>query len=365
LILEVAVNRSSTRALLLGSTVLVVSLAGCYEEPVKENLDVEVLPQAQVALRTSVVLNAGDESNRPLVERIDALRGALANETDVWSRRYQSLDAKDDRFTIERKNGKVVRVERQALVGDLRLPYFFADTSINVSLNRMPDGGELTITSQNAGRATAAQKAEFDRELARFSESYSRYVASVNELYRYLDTHPDRARALLLPLFSDALPEAEKNQLEDPPDEEKQIVSNVSDSMSAIASVLVPNESEPYTPNELSRLVFDPFPGDISVTVPGEVEHVEGFERKGERRVAVRRIALWDIGSDLSGRWVSPDLLAPWVAMKQGEKIDLDAIVRAQRKSGDAPGPDQVRKLVLAQLQPAPVYRVRWRTARR
>lgn len=124
-------------------------------------------------------------------------------------------------------------------------------------------------------------------------------------------------------------------------------------------------DDDAWTLDELSRLVFDPFPAPVRIVVPGKVLEREGFSGPVDAPLEIPGFSLWTAFASLEGRWVSPD---PLVALfrhdqsKRGKVFDLPAFVAASRRAGSAPDAEEVSAAVASRLRPAPVYRVRWST---
>jgi hypothetical protein len=149
-------------------------------------------------------------------------------------------------------------------------------------------------------------------------------------------------------------------------DPESALTTRVNDAISAVVAVLDPAPGEPYTIDEISRLVYDPFPAPMRVSVSGEIVEREGFpgELGSELRIPV--FSIWSAFERLGGRWFSPDpALAIWRndIAKTGKEVDLDAFLAIPRRTAPAPMETEVRGAIENELRPAPVYRVRWTPA--
>ena len=190
-------------------------------------------------------------------------------------------------------------------------------------------------------------------ELGSWSTKLAAYYSALASLYAYLDRHPERARVCLASILT-KVPSGESLSAE-----ESELSKAVEEAMGDCGSILVAPPDEPYTIDELSRMVYDPFPATIRIAVPGEVLEREGFPSEGA--LEIPEASLWSAFVRLEGRFVSPDpaLLAWRRDTRDGIEIDLAALT-AQRRHASRPSPDHVRVAIEDQLRTAPVYRVRW-----
>jgi hypothetical protein len=109
---------------------------------------------------------------------------------------------------------------------------------------------------------------------------------------------------------------------------------------------------------QVADLAENPLPAVVSVRVPTKPLIIEGFERQGDDLV-VRPRTLFDVMSELEGRWLSPDPLAMSL---RTEKIDdvLAALVTTPRHADAVVTADDVVAAVHEKLRLAPHYRVRF-----
>jgi hypothetical protein len=176
------------------------------------------------------------------------------------------------------------------------------------------------------------------------------------DLYAYLDRYPERAPTCFASLL-DEVPEGDALS-----DEETELTKAVDAAMGACGRVLEPMEDEPYTIDELSRLVYDPFPAPLRLVVSGKVLEREGFPGGAEGPLQVPAASLWSAFVSLEGRWLEPDpALALWRenAASGRKTIDVTGIASLSRHFA-RPKPDDVRAAIEGQLRQPPVYRVRW-----
>jgi hypothetical protein len=293
-------------------------------------------------------------------QRLEAETRALEDGTDAWSSRLRSAEPSRERDVVDREDGRLYRLTRHARFDDpADLRAFLRDTGVGVAYDEGRDWGELTILPGKTGRPTAAQRERVKTELGTWSATLADYFAAVAELYAYLELHPDRARPCLAVLLT-KLPEGENLS-----DEETRLTKNVDEAMTSCGSVLVAPPEEAYTIDELSRMVYDPFPAPVRVAVPGKIVEREGFPGELEAPLAIPMASFWSAFERLEGRWTVPDIaLAAWRqdVAGEGKELDLDAFLAIPRRAS-RPSASDVRDAIEEQLRPAPVYRVRWTPA--
>jgi hypothetical protein len=124
----------------------------------------------------------------------------------------------------------------------------------------------------------------------------------------------------------------------------------------------LPQES-PYSLEELSRLVYDPFPAPLTVQVPGPVLENEGFVEQSDQILKIPVRGLWEALGSLGDRWVDPNLLVLKYRLQVDKKpLDLPALLRVKRSAGTPPTSTEIQRALEASLAPAPIYRLKWST---
>jgi hypothetical protein len=346
------------RFLALLSLALFVS---CFEPPVQEDLRLRFLPNGAFVATSTVEITDPQDSNPALARRLAATRQAALDGTDAWGPRFASLEPGAERFSWEKRLGEVHKATRSAVATEPEsLSRFFSDTSLAVTYTVRPEDGtaELTIAAGPSARATRAQRKEMERTLGDWSGHVKEYLGATQKLYEYLDDHPDRAEACFSALFKDLLSEGEPEKLVP---EEQRLVDRLNDTMENVLAVLLVPAGEDHSPDEISRLVYDPFPARFTVTLPGSPLEVEGFERKEGGELTVQGVGLWDALQSLEGRWVSPDPVLVYVKNRGQEgSFDLETFLGQPRRAEPAPTAKEVRQALAAQLSPEPFYRLTW-----
>jgi len=348
---------------------LALLASACFETPVDESVQLRFLPNGSVVVTSTVAVmdETPSETNPALSRRLSEARQALIEGSDAWSRRFAGVQPVTERSSWEKILGVLRKSIHSAVLAEPKdFTALFGDTSLIVSYEIKEDGvAELVISPGPPGAATQSQRREVERTLDAWSESVARYLVTGGELYRYLDEHPERARACLGALFADQLSETDRGKLPALTAEEKESSDRLQATMQEVWGVLTIPDGEDHTPDELSHLVDDPFPGRLTVRLPGApLEAPEGFTVGKDGVLSVEGPGLWQALRALEGRWLSPDPLLLYmehVRRSPDDPFDLSALLRQKRRAEAAPGAKEVRSAIEERLRPAPVYRVLWK----
>jgi hypothetical protein len=349
--------------------VLALFASACFETPVDESVQLRFLPNGAVVVTSTVAVmdETQSETNPALSRRLSEARQALFEGSDAWSRRFAGVQPVTERSSWEKILGVFRKSVHSAVLAEPKdFTALFGDTSLIVSYDIQDDGiAELVITPGPPAAATQRQRQEVERILDIWTESVARYLAAGGELYQYLDEHPERARACLGALFADQISETDREKLPALNAQEKELNDRLQAAMQEVWSVLTIPEGEDHTPDELSHLVYDPFPGRLTVRLPGApLEAPEGFIIGKDGALSAAGPGLWQALRSLEGRWLSPDPLLLYmerVRRSPDEPFDLSALLRQERRAEAAPGTKEVRLAIEERLRPAPVYRVPWK----
>ncbi|HSS79544.1 MAG TPA: hypothetical protein VLV54_22685 [Thermoanaerobaculia bacterium] len=341
--------------------------ASCFESPIRESLLLRFLPGGAVVVTSSVAIDAFAGSGNPaLTRRLATTRRDFLEGTDAWGPRFAALAPAAERFSWEKLGGELKTVSRSALVEKPEgLAPFFADSSLRVLYEVRQEEGtaELSIAPGLSARATRKQRQEMQALLERWSGEVAGYLAATRKLYAYVDEHPDRARDCFGALFNELLSEGDRKKLGKPTDEEKRLLDRVGDAMQKVWDVLLVPEGQEYSPDEISHLVYDPFPARLTVSLPVKPLAVEGFEHGPDGKLSVPGLGLWNALSLLEGRWLSPDPVILFVERRgrSDKALDLEDFLRRSRRADEAPSAKEVQKEIEDHLTPAPLYRVSWK----
>lgn len=357
------------RLVLAGMSLLFLS--SCFDPPVREELRLRFLPNGAVVATSTVHIADPDDSGNPaLARRLAETRQAILDGSDAWGTRIAAADPAAERFSWEKRLGAVRSASRSAAFAEPKgLEAFFRDTSLSVSYSIDPERGvaELTIVPGTSARATRRQREETEKTLGAWTNGVAEYLSAGQALYAYLEDHPDRAYACLGTLFGERLNEEEAKDLDELTPEERRRVDRLDEAMGQVLEVLAVPNGGAYSPDEVSQLVYDPFPARLTLKLPGAPLEVEGFLPAEDGALAVPGHGFWEALRSLEGRWLSPDPILFYVESARQEKTDetgFHAFLERPRQAAPdhlLPSAQEVRSVIEASLRPAPLYRASWR----
>ncbi|MCY3969589.1 MAG: hypothetical protein OXG74_06630, partial [Acidobacteria bacterium] len=310
----------------------------------------------------------------------------------------------------QRAERELTSYRRWALAADPNgaLQDFFVDTPMQPVFEvwdrelRLPDQGRpppqtvtLAFLFTGGTRATAGESTTVYRGFRNFAADASRYQRRVAALWTYMDENPGRRFETLRGLFAAAdgeeLPESQlivqPRQLAPPSsttpvrrgsenlprlrDLEVELIERVVAAGEPLVEIFDIQEGDAFTLQELSRRVFDPFPGIVTVKPDGAVAEAVGFVEGGDG-YSVPSLDLWNAYRALDGLFVSPDPLVFLLETQNddfGCREDDDACrsngrVTAFLQRGPltaTPGSSaRIRRTLEAELQPLDEYRLVW-----
>lgn len=358
--------RSEVRA--VAAVAILSACASCLRQPVRETVTVEVDPEGGVKVEAEVLLlrSDSDELPPPAKERVRDLQQALMRGTDDWTRRFERIEPAWERVVVEKDRGEPVRVERSAILSSRDdLSRFFSDTGVGVSLNDEPKALQIELQPGAPLRATRAQKELMRRTLGEWSEAAATYFSAVSDLYRYLDDRPERAPACFYDLFDLGHLGANGGEKPSPPvdETESELTRRVAEGMESLAGILQVSKDEAYSLDEVSRLVFDPFPAEFAVRFTGEVLESENLVARGRSEYAVPVFGLWEAMGRHVRHWADPDpaqIYYGYLRREEDRPFPVQVFNAGPRRA-DRPSPEEIREALEAELTPAAVYRLRWR----
>lgn len=348
------VNRRFIACLSLGAG---LALPGCFETPVRERVEISFRDTPGVSVRLDVEISDG-VAGVAVHERLATVRREHEDRRDPWTRRFDRLDPLRDSYSLERMQGEIIRVTRSARVDAERLSDLFYDTAIRVSYLEHDGVAELALYAGASQRATREQQSEYRVAADRFSQDLERYFAAMDELYAYLESHPERSLVIFAALVSE-----DGADVEDPDAEETELLDRVAESSDGVMEILSTSASRAYSFEEISSLVNDPFPAAVTILPGGEILEMEGFERdEATGGLRVPRVSLWSAFESLRGRWLSPDPLVLLVeaARTEGAETPSPETLAAERRLSARPDWQKIRDELAARLDPPDTFRAKW-----
>ncbi len=359
--------RRSRRALRLPALLLPLLLlaAACFDGPVRETWKLRFLPGGWVVAGRTIELSSTQDGNPAVAKRLAAVRRELSERTDPWSERLSQIGPAAEKIEEEKLIGEIGKVTHRAVLTELdQVRQLFAATSVAASYTIVSGQAELRLAPGPADRGNRADRQKVVRALPLWSGDVARYLAAGSNLWAYLDQHPERARACFGRIFRQV---SQDDAPEPPPlreGKETELVEGLSAAMKAVWKPLEVADGEAFTLDELSHLVFDPFPAPVEVLLPGPPLEVEGFEREAGHLLA-RGPGFWIALERLEGRWLTPDPALAFVreSRKPKPSFDLDAFLAIPPQAKKPPTATEVQKSIQAELSGAPEFRAVWKVA--
>jgi hypothetical protein len=344
--------------------VLCLPLTACFEEPVQEHLHLTILPGGPVVATVvqQVAPSERGRDNPQLTGRLEESRASLEQELDPWSQRFARLTPIAEHKSLEISEGEVRRAIRSAVFRSFDHAVQLVEAD-GLTGNLIDSGSyqELSLFATGGSRATYSQRQQAERLLTEWSTDLADYFSSTIELYVHLDRHPDRAEPCLAHVFD----KHEDTEATGPLTTiEGKLVVRVKESMERVAEALLVPDGEAYSLNELSRLVYDPFPARLTIAVESAVlDSVGLIAREGYyERPAVD---VWSALIALEGRWVAPDLVTAAAAPAPDDQQpdpDVSLIASLPRQFSGPPTSAEIEMAILSELVPEDVLQLRWHT---
>ncbi len=341
---------------------LCLPLIGCFEEPVQEHVHLTIRADGTVVATVvqEVASSKRGTDNPELSDRLEEARETLEQDLDPWSQRFENLEPVAEHRSIDKVEGELRRSIRSAVFASFNDVVALLEAD-GLTGNLMTSGrvAELDLFPTGGSRATYFQRQAAEQLLREWSVHLADYFAATANLYAYLDQRPERAAPCLAHIFDKEEGLGATGPL-DPAEEE--LTVRVKETMEEVAMALLVEDDEAFSLNELARLVYDPFPARLTVSVDLEVSEVVGFitDSGSFERPAVD---VWNALKKLEGRWISPDLVTAAAApVPEDQQPDPDVLFLASqpRRHSKPPTSGEVESAILTELVPEELLMLRW-----
>ncbi len=338
-------------------------LAGCWDAPVRESIELDLAADgsARVAFvvrldptsrwstdgeeavrrrleRVARALEAGDDARLVAFERAGCLR-----QGGAWERFGEDL--------VEFR--RWMECEEAARVGEL-----FVDSGAAFDLARFDDRMELVVTPLGGGPAARRERARTESELEQWGAALVDYYRAVHRLAGRARARP----AVAADLWRIALDGAAGEPLQEVRGGDVLVAERVAKAIDAAAAILRPAAGEEMSPDERARQVFDPLPARLSVALPGPAVEVAGF-RAADGRWAAPEASLVGALFELEGRWLAPEPLLEVIRRGRagGETwVDLGPLLADPRRSEEPPETEAIVEALLEALERRDPLRLVW-----
>jgi len=345
---------------------LCLPLLACFEEPVREHLHLTLRDGGPVIVTVVQEVTSSDDrfgDNPALDDRLEESRDTIDHNLDPWSRRFALLELLAEHISVERVDGELRRSIHSAVLPSFAevLKMVEAD-GLTGSLTVVNGTAELNLFPTGGSRATYTQRQDADRLLSEWSAVLAEYFEAVVDLYAYLDEQPERA----VPCFAHIFDKHEELGTTGPLERvEEELVVRVKDTMEDVAFALMVDGGEAFSLNELTRLVYDPFPARLTIAAEGQVLEAEGFSA-GADFFERPPVDAWNALRSLEGRWISPDLVTAAAAPAPDDRQpdpDVLALATTPRRYFPPPDAAEVESAIVSELVPEEMLRLVWRPA--
>lgn len=336
--------------------ILLLALTSCTPITDKLVIDFDTHDRDSVRVIASTDVDPSKPANAAVEQRLRAARDAIVAGRDEWSDRFSRVAPDPEQQTIERRGGILSHYEHSGTIGIDALQRFVSDLPITVQVTRGEGWSELTLYAGASTRATRQQREHFNRQLEQWSGAVAHYFGAIHHLYAFLDANPQRAGNAFRQIYAD------DETIVAASEEERALIISVRKSIDALVEQQDLDEKAAYTLAEEADLVLNPFPAEITIHTSGEITAVEGFTKRDPQHVTIPTPDLLQAVAGLEGQWISPDPFAAALRADREEKkdVDIDAMVKAERKSTAFVAPSEIAKALVERMKSPSRYRVRW-----
>jgi len=350
------------------AVLLSLLLTGCFEPPVSESVYLKFLSSSDgVVVGATVQLGSvrDFQDSAAARARIEAMQRDLAEERDPWSRRFRRLEPALERLVWDRAEGSLTRLTRRAYAEDPEtLRAFFGDSLIEARFSAKESERELTLVAGSGSRASRSQREDLRGAMDPWMEALGRYLQAGSDLYLFLEKNPGQAPQAFEAVFGDGNGAADANRSArdtGASSEATALAKRLKDSLEEVLMAFQVGADSGISLEELSSLVYDPFPAPLTVQVPGKVLEVEGFRTGEQGLLEAGGASLLATLKALEGKWIDPDpLLTEFRALQSGAAVDAQAFARRPRRRSAPPTATELRHRVEEALTGPQLYRVRW-----
>lgn len=359
-------DRVRTRVRVVAVALAASLVFSCIPEPpVRESLLLRFDEAGHLHVFATTRIQSGQNDTRLVQDRIAAARDAALRSDDFWARALRPLSPPLERVTFGWEKGELRTVERSAFLEDPdAVTRLFSELPVSAFVVATGQERTLEIHPARTLRANVRQRQIVSEGLARFADRGAAYLRATATVYRYLDEKPERARDVLAHAFSGRLGGEKLDERFPVSEAEAALAESLKDAMDGMTSIFQVADEEAFTLDELSRLVYDPFPAALTVEVPGPAEDVAGFRRGEGNLWSAPSVGIWGAMYGLVERWVTPEPITALVTSEGLEpegKLDIDAFAARPRAVKGTPTADELRAALEAGLAPPTVYRLKWR----
>lgn len=343
---------------------LLLMLAGCWDAPVRQRLEVafgaDGTSKAELVIALDPLSLWSGEHEGAVRARLEREAAELESGDDGRLIAFDVAECSRQGGAWERLDGDLVEYRRWMECEEgaeaLRL---LAAAPVAADLVVADGVAELSILRLGGGPAARAERERALAEIDAWSAALERYYAAVWRVAGAARSRPAAAADLWRVAFGGAAGEP-AGALSGA---EEELAGELSDAIDEAVRVLRPAKGEERSPDERVREVFDPLPARLDITLPAGALEFEGFVATGDRRWTAPEAGLYGALAALEGRWLAREPLVARVAHGRSaseELLDVSPWRLDPRRVARAPAADEIAAALLERLEDRSPLRLSW-----
>jgi len=350
------------RALLAAGSLL---LAACWDAPVRETIEVELLADGTARAELRVALDRpsqyGEDGGAAMRRRLERKARDLESGSDPWMDHFEVEGCPVQGGAWQRDEGDLVEFRRSMHCETPVQAFRVLDPApVAIDVEREEERVELVLLPLGGGPAGRRDRDRAEAEIDRWAGEVAAYLGAAYELAARAAGRPDLARDLWAEAMS-----ASEERPRALSDADRELAKAVGDAVERTFDVLRPRPGATETVDELVRSVFDPLPARLVVRLPVDAIEVEGFEERGGSRYAVPERSLYATYREVAGLWLAPDLLVEHVELGRAGRHDeispAPFAAADPRRAERPPDADEIAATLRAVLERREPLRLAWR----
>ncbi len=351
----------------LASAALAALLAaGCWDAPVRERLEVELLDDGSARAILVVELDPPsryeEEGEAALRRRLERKARDLEDGSDPWLARFDLDGCPRQGGGWLRDEGELVEFRRWMHCESAEQAFrVLGSAAVTVEVGRQEREAELVLLPLGGGEASRRDRERARAEIDLWSAQLEEYFQAAWALAERARVHPE----LSAELWAAGLDLPSSDQGSELGAADARLARALVDASEAAFGVLRPRPGEEETADEVVRRVYDPLPARLAIRLPATATAVEGFEPAGAARYAAPERSLYAAFERLAARWLAPDPLVARVrrgrAGGEGEVAVGPFAAADPRVSAMPPTAAELEEALLAELERRDPLRLAWR----
>lgn len=343
-------------------------LAGCWEDPVRETVTVDLREAGRVGLAVAIELESASDLQRspPARRLVEQTAFELIEGRHGWNDRFAALDCDVESGGWRKEQRELRRYELAAECADpSAFGALLSDRQLVAELAWDESGGVLRLVPVGGGAATRAERQRVGRGMSEFADAYAEYV----DAGRAVDRRAVRDRRRGFLLWSAVVAEADVDKVPQLTRAERADAERLLDAIGRLIAVFFRDDAEAEPLDAVARRVFDPLPRALEIAPPpGARLDVDGFVPAGEGRWALPPRGFDGVLTAFAGRWFEPDPALTLLRQLRSDRevpVDLEPFLAGSivRDAGDVDRATLRTEIESAMVPPGEL-RFEWRLHR-